>query len=117
MDFQTKLKFFFGREPLKPENFVLQKKLFLIRNSKQPINLYLFRIIQSKSKPQKQEVCMISLIALLLTLIGHNMVYIRYIISLYQYMPFIACHIKFTIVYYGKNIGCCIFRPAFDPKS
>ena len=40
------------------------------------------RVTQSKSKTQKQEVDTVSTIELLLTLIGHNMVFITFAISL-----------------------------------
>ena len=45
-----------------------------------------WQLTQSKSKTHHQEMCMISSIVLLLTLIEHNMVFKRYIISLYLLM-------------------------------
>ena len=40
------------------------------------------KLTQSKSKTQKQEVCTVSSIVILLTLIGHDMVFISFTISL-----------------------------------
>ena len=57
------------------------------------------QLTQSKSKTQLQEVCTVSSIVLMLTLIGHDMVFISFAISIEIHLNHIICSTSYLVYF------------------